>query len=71
VENHTSLYVMLEKKYGPSRMFGQNRDSYGNNIVGWVRPAGAISVNDEIGKDQDVILVWMSKQKFMRKVLGR
>jgi len=52
-------------------MFGQNRDSYGNNIVGWVRPAGAISVNDEIGKDQDVILVWMSKQKFMRKVLGR
>lgn len=60
-ENHPKMFSLLHKRYGPDRQFGSHADSYGNNIVGWIRPSGIVAINDHIEGDQEAILLWMSR----------
>jgi hypothetical protein len=51
-------------------VFGANRDSYGNNIVGWMRPSGAVAVNDQVGPKQEALVLWLSLDQLLKQGLG-
>jgi hypothetical protein len=51
-------------------VFGANRDSYGNNIVGWMRPSGAVAVNDQVGPKQEALVLWLSRDQLLKQGLG-
>lgn len=70
-ENHPPIFSLLNKRYGPTRMIGGNRDSYGNNIVGWVRPTGIVAINDNIGPNQEAILLWTSRGAILSNAFGQ
>jgi hypothetical protein len=69
-ENHPEIFSLLEKRFGDHRVFGANRDSYGNNIVGWMRPSGVVAVNDQVGPKQEALVLWLSRDQLLRQGLG-
>lgn len=69
-ENHPKIFSLLEKRFGPSQVFGANRDSYGNNIVGWTRLLGVVAVNDQVGPKQEALVLWLSRDQVLKKGLG-
>jgi len=69
-KNHPEIFALLSKKYGEYHTFGRNRDAYGNNIVGWIRPNGIVAVNDEIDPKDEAILLWTSRSMVMDQALS-
>lgn len=69
-ENHPQIFSLLEKRFGDHRVFGANRDSYGNNIVGWMRPSGVVAVNDQVGPKQEALVLWLSRDQVLKQGLG-
>lgn len=69
-QNHPAVFALLSKRYGKEREFGHNADSYGNNIVGWIRPSGVVAINDHVDGDQEAILLWLSPGRVLMKAFG-
>lgn len=69
-ENQPAIFSLLQKRYGTPREFGAHRDSYGNNIVGWIRHSGVVAINDSVGPKQEAILLWISGNKVLTDALG-
>lgn len=69
-ENHPAMFALMEKKYGPSRTFGGGTDAFGNNIVGWARPAGFVTTNDRLSDDEEALLLWVSTGNVLKKAFG-
>lgn len=69
-KNQPELFSLLQKRYGQEREFGHHADSYGNNIVGWIRPSGIVATNDRVEGDQESILLWLSPSKVLMDAFG-
>jgi hypothetical protein len=69
-KNHPELFSLLHKRYGQEHEFGRHADTYGNNIVGWIRPSGVVVVNDRVEGEQESILLWLSPSKILMDAYG-
>lgn len=67
---NAEVFSLLHKRYGPDHEFGHHADSYGNNIVGWIRPSGVVAINDHVEGEQESILLWLSLNKVLMDAFG-
>lgn len=70
-ESHPKVLSLMQKRFGPERRFGQRTDAFGNKIVGWIRPAGIIAINDSAEGDEEPFVLWTSADAILMKVLGK
>lgn len=63
--------AQMERRFGEARAFGKRTDAFGNNVVGWMRPAGFIATNDSLSGDEESLLLWLSTEKVLSGRPGR
>ncbi|MBT9540154.1 hypothetical protein [Thiobacillus sp.] len=70
-ESHPKVLALMQKRFGPERRFGQRTDAFGNKIVGWMRPSGAIAINDSVEGDEEPFVLWTSTDAILMRLLGK
>ncbi|WP_310446668.1 hypothetical protein [Thiobacillus sp.] len=70
-ESHPKVLALMQKRFGPERRFGQRTDAFGNKIVGWMRPSGAIAINDSVEGDAEPFVLWTSTDAILMRLPGK